>query len=255
MKLKYFDSAGPVDFWRVNWEDSYSPDLIAVDYQYGVIDGFDVFIVEYIDPVSFRQLYFGMVIDENIFNYELEAVFFLEKDFFGNIEPLFILEDFSSSSTTIEGLFVNAIIALSDFDYLTRGADTINGNNYSNILDGGPGNDLIYGNGGNDFLDGEEGNNVLYGGSGNDRFYWNTGQNNSTIAYGGSGTDSLFKSSDSEFIRTVDVFGDFFTPGTEYIYGYDSNGSTIRAVSVERIDNTSISNYQYEGYWLVSQNG
>lgn len=57
--------------------------------------------------------------------------------------------------------------------YWLRGADTINGSAYDDILNGYLGNDKIFGNGGLDILTGGQGSDTLDGGSGHDYTSYN----------------------------------------------------------------------------------
>ncbi|MCZ4373468.1 Ig-like domain-containing protein, partial [Vibrio diazotrophicus] len=91
----------------------------------------------------------------------------------------------------------------SDSNFGTWFNDHIEGNNFSEILsgepgddwlEGGKGNDYLYGQSGNDLLDGGKGNDTLYGGSGNDILvggnddgWWYGGDE----LYGGDGNDVL----------------------------------------------------------------
>ncbi|WP_319568782.1 Calx-beta domain-containing protein [Cohaesibacter marisflavi] len=70
-------------------------------------------------------------------------------------------------------------------------ANTIEGNNARNILNGVNGNDKLFGNGGNDTLKGGFGNDLLYGGNGADVLEGNQG--NDTL-YGGAGADRFIGS-------------------------------------------------------------
>jgi len=257
MKITYYNGAGPVDFWKGSWEsDNDDSNLILTGYEEDFIAGYNVFVAEYLDISDFNYKYAGFIYTRSLFNYNLEAIVGIEKPLTSNnYKALFILEDFSYSSSSLDGLILNAYIAILDFDYLTRNNDTVTGNDYSNILDSGRGNDIIYGEGGNDILDGEEGNDIMYGGSGNDEFWWYKG--GADKVYGGSGLDELHVPfGEVKFIRSVDTFGKYFAPGTNYIFGEYNNGqATVRAQSIEYIGNTSVSNYNYESLWLIDSNG
>jgi len=257
MKLKYYNGAGPVSFWLPNWTDTYSPDLVVTGYEVAFIDGFDVLLVEYVDFSDFSYKYFAFVIDETYYDYQLEGIIVIEKDLFGNVNPLFILEDFSFSSSTLDGLFANAYIAIADFRNLTRFSDIIEGNDYSNRLEAGRGNDTIYGNGGNDFIFDDAGNDLYFGGSGSDTFYATNTFSGINKVYGGSGSDYLFIDPDLRVTRAVDTFGDYFTKGTEYIVVQNNSGSSImRASSIEFIQENngpvaSVSSYNYDFFYYV----
>jgi Ca2+-binding RTX toxin-like protein len=87
----------------------------------------------------------------------------------------------------------------------TSGADTINGNNKTNILDGRGGNDTIRGRGGHDLIDGFSGNDRIYGDSGNDIISGGAGRDTLT---GGSGYDAFaFESKLSK--SAIDTVTDF----------------------------------------------
>jgi len=257
MKITYYNGAGPVNFWKGSWEsDNDDSNLILTGYEEDFIAGYNLFVAEYLDISDFNYKYAGFIYTRSLFNYNLEAIVGIEKPLTSNnYKALFILEDFSYSSSSLDGLILNAYIAILDFDYLTRNNDTVTGNDYRNILDSGRGNDIIYGEGGNDILDGEEGNDIMYGGSGNDEFWWYKG--GADTVYGGSGLDELHVPfGEVKFIRSVDTFGKYFAPGTNYIYGEYNNGqATVIAQSIEYIGNTSVSNYNYESVWLIDSNG
>ena len=70
-----------------------------------------------------------------------------------------------------------------------RGADTLIGSGYDDLLNGGSGNDTLIGGNGNDILDGGGGKDDLYGGLGED--FLNGGGNDDTL-YGGPGNDKMW---------------------------------------------------------------
>ncbi|WLF84795.1 putative Ig domain-containing protein [Moraxella sp. ZY210820] len=99
--------------------------------------------------------------------------------------------------------------------YGDKGADSIIGSQYQDILLGGEGNDRLYGEQGNDILNGNEGNDNLYGEQANDTLIGGLG--NDTLN-GGEGNDTLIDESGNE---TYDFIGDF---GHDTIYDKDGQG-------------------------------
>jgi Ca2+-binding RTX toxin-like protein len=106
-------------------------------------------------------------------------------------------------------------------DYLTNGADTVNGSDGNDRLSGGGGDDTVFGfagkdtllgNGGNDTLDGGDGNDSLNGGAGNDVLIGGMGRDTLT---GGAGADS-FVFNVLETSANKDTIKDFVS-GTDHI--------------------------------------
>ncbi len=96
-----------------------------------------------------------------------------------------------------------------------KGHDTIRGGSGNDTLYGGAGNDRLYGDAGHDVLEGGSGKDALSGGSGNDRLAGGAGAD---ILTGGSGADMfIFRSpADSPGKKARDVITDF-KAGTDRI--------------------------------------
>src|SRR5690349_9743661 len=87
----------------------------------------------------------------------------------------------------------------------TSGADTVYGNNKSNILGGLAGNDTLWGRGGTDIIDGGAGNDRIYGDGGDDLMSGGLGRDTLT---GGAGSD--FFAFESKLSKTnIDTITDF----------------------------------------------
>lgn len=90
------------------------------------------------------------------------------------------------------------------------GADIINGGDGDDLLLGGnvsgDGNDTINGGGGNDLIYGNDGADTITGGTGNDTIYGNTGNDNlfgnqgADVIYGGQGGDAIFGGQDDDIL-------------------------------------------------------
>jgi Ca2+-binding RTX toxin-like protein len=91
------------------------------------------------------------------------------------------------------------------------GADTLNGTNNGDTLNGGGGNDTITGNGGADPLNGGAGNDTINGGAGSDALDGDAG--NDTLT-GGAGIDSF-------------VIGEGSDTITDFVVGSTTSSDTI----------------------------
>jgi len=111
-----------------------------------------------------------------------DGVHYYELPFSGNQESMLSLDEVgvwslsSSASGEING------IGLEDTD------DTLNGTNFSDIMDGRSGDDVLNGGLGDDNISGGDGNDVLNGGEGNDTLFSGSGED---IIDGGDGDDTV----------------------------------------------------------------
>lgn len=150
-------------------------------------------------------------------------------------DPIYLLDDVfyinKYQMPVIDMYDVNAVFDIDDvldasdtglvFINIFSGNDTINGNNYSDILSAGAGNDRVVGNGGHDYLSGDSGNDTLLGGSGNDGLFGGFGND---VLDGGTGLDIAFfsgKGSTSKVTKTGSGFTVSGTDGTDTLTGIE----------------------------------
>ncbi len=111
--------------------------------------------------------------------YVIESVYYVNAriqpilDMYGINVRLNINDDFSG------GMLLTNLLA---------GNDTVEGNNFADLVRAGTGGDRLLGNGGNDGLFGESGSDTLEGGTGNDRLVGGSGND---VLFGGAGMDTL----------------------------------------------------------------
>jgi Ca2+-binding RTX toxin-like protein len=87
----------------------------------------------------------------------------------------------------------------------TQFNDAINGNSGGDTLNGLDGDDIIFGNAGNDTVDGGNGSDIIRGGGSVDTIFGGAGNDN---IQGGFGTDFIFGGDDQDTITVLD--GEFF---------------------------------------------
>ena len=107
-------------------------------------------------------------------------------------------------------LFNNTSIKVDAFG--EGGADTLNGGEAGDLLDGGSGKDTLNGNGGNDTLFGRSGDDILSGGSGHDTLF---GGIDNDVLRGNDGLDFLFGEAGNDTLSGGnDNYKDVLTGGT-----------------------------------------
>jgi Ca2+-binding RTX toxin-like protein len=131
------------------------------------------------------------------------------------------------------------LLALAPIPQATDAADSLVGDTYSNIIDGGDGDDLIYGWGGADTLLGGNGRDVVYGGEGDDVIdggdgidYLQGGAGNDVITAGaendqlnGENGNDILDGADGDDYLHGGFGNDLLDGGTDndYLYGEDGN--------------------------------
>ncbi|MDR5654446.1 S8 family serine peptidase [Ruixingdingia sedimenti] len=159
-----------------------------------------------------------------------------------------VLIDLLNNSGTVDG------VAISNSDiqqvFTGDGNDTIIGDDFSTLLDGGRGNDdiaggsgneTLYGGAGNDTLSGRGGLDVMYGGNGSDTFHYVNGQGAlyGEALYGGAGTDRLLVQGAGTFDFGAGSNG-FDVDSIEKIEFYaESNTSKTIVLSNKELDSSS----------------
>ena len=129
----------------------------------------------------------------------------------------------------------------SDYAVGTAG-DSLTGDNFANVIDGGAGNDTLNGGAGNDTLIGGAGNDSLIGGAGNDLLFGGAGAD-TFAGGGGADTDTVsYANVTSGTSLTIDLS---YT-GTGTIRGTgDAAGDVINADIAKVIGSSSLSNVFY----------
>lgn len=133
-----------------------------------------------------------------------------------------------------------------DTIYGGEGNDYIDGGNDNDSLYGGDGNDTIRGGAGDDYIEGGKGNDLLYGDAGVNTFHFNVGDGNDVI-YSGAGHDIL------DF-GTLDLSTDFrfVKNGNDLIIYYGSATNKVDSVTISSYFkgscsvNTIVGNYNGE---------
>ena len=126
------------------------------------------------------------------------------------------------------------------------GNDYIDGGNDNDSLFGGDGNDTIHGGAGDDYIEGGKGNDRLYGDAGVNTFHFNVGDGNDVI-YSGAGHDildfgSLDLATDFRFVKN----------GNDLIIYYGSATNKVDSVTISSYFkgscsvNTIVGNYNGE---------
>jgi Ca2+-binding RTX toxin-like protein len=116
----------------------------------------------------------------------------------------------------------------------TKGGDTINGTNGTDVIcsfggddhiNGGNGDDTIYGGSGNDTIDGGNGADTIHAGDGGSTLIGGNG--NDTI-YGGSGNDTIYGDNGDDVIRAGD--------GNDTVYGGNGNDTIDAGAGNDVVD-------------------
>lgn len=143
----------------------------------------------------------------------LTELHYLANDGLGGVSPMI--------SMTGMNLYTN-VYTLGSINVATlyTGDDWLWGNDYADVLRGGPGDDMLWGEAGNDVLDGETGADAMRGGAGNDVYYVDNPDDFTAEPMSGSadpgGVDRVYSSVTwglSSYIENLTLTGSASTAG------------------------------------------
>ena len=235
MRLYLYDRAGNINFTELDFgsDNAYVYDYDLSTYGYGTYG----LIIEFVQGSNLKKAGILYTVSNGVYYLERydEVVY---NPILGRYLPEFEVTNIDITAYSLSNLLDEIVYAINNHRYLVSGNDQIYGNNSANLLDAGRGNDYVDGKGGIDLIWPGAGNDTVFGGAGNDIFYTtdlSSKWGGIDIAYGEGGTNGIYYAQGQQVYRLVDVWGQYFSPGTEYIRIIDGN-NTLRASSIDILE-------------------